>query len=53
MSSNVIFGHVVSGRNLSLPDIEKIIGPCNNVVPVRVDFNQTSTVLDLLTHIQE
>ena len=53
MSSDVMFGHIVSRRNLLLPDIKKIIGPCTDVVRARVDFYQTSTMLDPLTHIQE
>lgn len=49
--SDVVFGHVVSGRNLLLEGIDQIVGPCINVVPVRVRF-QPSTVLDLLHLVQ-
>ena len=49
----MVFGHVVSGRNITLPGIDKIFGAYRNVVPVRVSFDQISTVLSLLTLIQE
>ena len=51
--SDVVFGHVVSGRNIALPGTDEIFGPYKNVVPVRVSFDQISTVLSLLTLIQE
>jgi aryl carrier-like protein len=50
-TNDVVFGHVVSGRNLFLEGIDQIVGPCINVVPVRVRF-QSSTVLDLLCLVQ-
>ena len=46
----MVFGQVVSGRNIALPGIDKIFGPCKNVVSVRVSFDQIST---LLTRIQD
>ena len=48
---DVVFGQVVSGRNLLLEGIDQIVGPCINAVPVRVRF-QSSTVLDLLHLVQ-
>ena len=35
---DVVFGWVVSGRNLPLPGIENVIGPVFNTVPFRVQF---------------
>jgi len=51
-SSDVTFGNVISGRNAAVLGIENIIGPCVNLVPVRVAFLSGWTVLDLLYHIQ-
>ncbi|KAF2757245.1 nonribosomal peptide synthase [Pseudovirgaria hyperparasitica] len=51
--SDVVFGHVISGRNSSLPGIEHIMGPCLNMVPVRVQFMPGWTAIDLLRSIQE
>ncbi|ORY11754.1 nonribosomal peptide synthase [Clohesyomyces aquaticus] len=52
-SSDIIFGHVISGRNGSVPNVESIIGPCLNMVPVRVLYRPEWTVLDLLRYIQD
>ncbi|KAF2276611.1 nonribosomal peptide synthase [Westerdykella ornata] len=51
--SDIVFGHVVSGRNNGVPNVESIIGPCLNMVPVRVVYRPEWTVLDLLNYIQE
>jgi hypothetical protein len=52
--TDVVFGHLISGRNVSsVPGIEAIVGPCLNVVPVRVCHQPSWTVLDLLQHIQK
>ncbi|KPM37793.1 Nonribosomal peptide synthetase 1 [Neonectria ditissima] len=51
--NDVVFGHLISGRNVgSVPGIESIVGPCLNVVPVRVTHQPSWTVLHLLQHIQ-
>ncbi|VTO83274.1 unnamed protein product [Fusarium graminearum] len=50
---DVVFGHLISGRNsCHVPGIEAIVGPCLNVVPVRVQYQDSWMVLDLLQHIQ-
>lgn len=51
--SDIVFGHVISGRNSGVPNVEKIIGPCLNMVPVRVVYRPEWTVFDLLGYIQE
>lgn len=51
--SDIVFGHVISGRNSGVPNIESIIGPCLNMVPVRVVYRPEWTVLDLLGYIQD
>jgi aryl carrier-like protein len=50
---DVVFGNVISGRNASVLGVESIIGPCVNLVPVRIAFKSNWTVLDLLRHIQD
>lgn len=49
---DVVFGHTISGRNLPLDGIDKIVGPCLNVIPVRVDFQSEWKVFDLLQYVQ-
>ncbi|THC98393.1 hypothetical protein EYZ11_002112 [Aspergillus tanneri] len=51
-TTDVVFGHVVSGRNVPGPAIERIVGPCLNIVPVRVSIDSTTTVADLLHQVQ-
>ncbi|KAM0491964.1 hypothetical protein ACHAP8_010204 [Fusarium lateritium] len=52
-TTDIVFGHLISGRNSRhVPGIEAIVGPCLNVVPVRVQLQDSWTVLDLLQHIQ-
>jgi hypothetical protein len=51
--SDIVFGHVISGRNGNTPNVESIIGPCLNMVPVRVVYRPEWTVLDLLGYIQD
>ena len=52
MESDIVFGYVVSGRNIPVDDVNTIVGICNNVVPVRVQLSLACTVLDLLKQIQ-
>ncbi|KAL6834298.1 acetyl-CoA synthetase-like protein [Trichoderma sp. SZMC 28015] len=42
-SDTVIFGAVLSGRNLPIPDIDEAIGPLVNTLPIHihVDYKQT------------
>ncbi|KUJ23668.1 condensation-domain-containing protein [Mollisia scopiformis] len=51
--SDVVFGNVISGRNAHVPGVDRIIGPCVNMIPVRVNFQEDWTVLDLLHSIQD
>ncbi|KAI0612957.1 HC-toxin synthetase [Pyrenophora tritici-repentis] len=48
-SDDVTFGHVVSGRP---PSLTALMGPCLNVIPVRVSLKNTATILSLLRQIQ-
>lgn len=51
--TDVVFGHLISGRNVgSVAGIGSIVGPCLNVVPVRVCHRPAWTVRHLLQDIQ-
>jgi aryl carrier-like protein len=52
-SSDVVFGNVISGRNTSVLGVERIVGPCVNIIPVLVKFQSGWTVFDLLHHLQD
>lgn len=49
---DVTFGEVVSGRNIDFANADAVVGPCWQYIPVRVKFDETWTVLDLLDYIQ-
>ena len=51
--SDVVFGQTISGRNASVSGVENIVGPCLNIVPVRIKFEPNWTALDLLRHVQD
>ncbi|KAJ5587710.1 uncharacterized protein N7459_003475 [Penicillium hispanicum] len=51
--SDVVFGLTISGRNATVPGIENTVGPCVNVVPVRVRFDEKWTALDLFRFLQD
>ncbi|CAG9998538.1 unnamed protein product [Clonostachys byssicola] len=50
---DVVFGYLVSGRSLPMAQIEDVIGPCINAVPVRVNTSQTKTKLELLENLRD
>ncbi|KAF3490821.1 nonribosomal peptide synthase [Arthroderma uncinatum] len=52
-SPDVVFGHTISGRNATVPGVESTVGPCLNIIPVRVQFGEFWTALDLLRFVQD
>ncbi|KAJ5698546.1 hypothetical protein N7462_000551 [Penicillium macrosclerotiorum] len=51
--SDVVFGLTISGRNATVPGIETTVGPCVNIVPVRVKFDEKWTGVDLFRFLQD
>lgn len=51
--SDVVFGQVVNGRSIPMDGVEQVIGPCVNIIPVRVTIDPAWTALDLLCHVQD
>lgn len=51
--SDVVFGLTISGRNATVPGIENTVGPCVNVVPVRVNFAERWTGVELFRYLQD
>ncbi|MCJ1282185.1 hypothetical protein MMC26_001508 [Xylographa opegraphella] len=49
-SSDVVFGHTIAGRNAGGDDV---VGPCINVVPVRVNLQPIKKIIDLLQQVQQ
>lgn len=50
-SDVVVFGIVLSGRNLPLAGVEDTIGPLINMLPLHVLLNRASTTKEFLRHI--
>jgi amino acid adenylation domain-containing protein len=50
--NDICFGNVVSGRSIAGDDLERLVAPCFNTLPVRVnfDFQQSNDALMRLTH---
>ncbi|GLY02221.1 MULTISPECIES: non-ribosomal peptide synthetase [Actinoplanes] len=51
--TDVLFGATVSGRPAELPGVERLTGLLINTVPVRVRLDGATTVLAMLTDLQE
>lgn len=50
--SDIVFGNLISGRNVAVDGVESIVGPCLNIVPVRITLDPSWTALDLLRRVQ-
>ena len=50
--SDIVFGNLISGRNADVDGVESIVGPCLNIIPVRIRLEPKWTGLDLLRKIQ-
>ncbi|KAM0563789.1 hypothetical protein ACHAPJ_001522 [Fusarium lateritium] len=51
--SDVCFGNVVSGRTLDIEGLDRLVAPCFNTIPVRVNFPTTSSNVDMVKHLQK
>ncbi|KAM0343511.1 hypothetical protein ACHAPU_008542 [Fusarium lateritium] len=51
--SDVCFGNVVSGRTLDIEGLDRLVAPCFNTIPLRVDFPSTSSNIDMVRHLQK
>ena len=51
-SDVVVFGVVLSGRDLPLDGIESVVGPVINILPLHVSVEKTSTTTEYLHHLQ-
>lgn len=50
---DVVFGKLVSGRNIEISDIERIVGMCMNTIPVRIETYPNIKIKELLSKVQE
>ncbi|KAL6714216.1 hypothetical protein ACLMJK_008711 [Lecanora helva] len=50
--SDVVFGNLIGGRNILVDGVEDIVGPCVNIIPVRIRLEPKMKALDLLRQVQ-
>ncbi|KAJ5543007.1 hypothetical protein N7461_009010 [Penicillium sp. DV-2018c] len=46
-SSDICFGNVFSCRTIPLDGVDRIVGPCFNTLPIRINLPSTATNIDL------
>ena len=51
-SSDVCFGNVMNGRSVPVEDVDRLVAPCFNTVPMRVDLTENLQGMALLKHLQ-
>lgn len=47
-NKDVMIGTVFSGRTALIPGIEKVMGPCMNTLPIRVNLEDSSVISELI-----
>ncbi|KAJ3544059.1 hypothetical protein NM208_g3252 [Fusarium decemcellulare] len=52
-AQDVVYGHVVTGRNGRISGMDELVGPTLNVAPVRATLSATQTPRELLRHLQK
>jgi ferricrocin synthase len=51
-ADDICFGNVVSGRDVPVPDIERLVAPCFNTTPVRVNIARHQSNDQLMRHLR-
>ncbi|QUC21788.1 uncharacterized protein UV8b_05295 [Ustilaginoidea virens] len=49
---DITFGNVVSGRTTALDGIDRLVAPCFNTIPLRMDISKSTQSIDLLERYQ-
>ena len=47
-SRDICFGDVVSGRSVAVADVERLVAPCFNTIPVRIDSTASCSNINLM-----
>ena len=50
-TTDVCFGNVMNGRSVPVEDVERLVAPCFNTVPLRVDVSEFAQGTGLLKHL--
>ncbi|MGG2092649.1 amino acid adenylation domain-containing protein [Bacillus sp. S13(2024)] len=51
--NDVVYGKIVSGRNIDIPGIEDMVGLFINTIPIRVETKNKETFLSMLSRLQK
>ncbi|EQL00466.1 Amino acid adenylation [Ophiocordyceps sinensis CO18] len=51
--SDIAFGNVINGRTVDLAGLDRLIAPCFNTIPLRVDLSRTSQNMDIVRWFQD
>lgn len=49
---DVVFGNVVSGRIVDVEGVDRLVAPCFNTIPLRVNLSRSSQYIELARHLQ-
>ncbi|KAI8933391.1 hypothetical protein NX059_010006 [Plenodomus lindquistii] len=50
--NSVLFGYITSGRDLPMPGISDVMGPCMSILPLHADVSPVTTISSLLSSVQ-
>ncbi|OKL58374.1 hypothetical protein UA08_06365 [Talaromyces atroroseus] len=49
---DVVFGQTTTGRNAPIQGIDKIVGPCMNLIPIRVKLDPQLSISEIMLQVQ-
>jgi non-ribosomal peptide synthetase component F/aryl carrier-like protein len=49
---DIVFGQTTTGRNAPIQGIDKIVGPCMNLIPIRVKIDPRQSISEIMLQIQ-
>jgi amino acid adenylation domain-containing protein/non-ribosomal peptide synthase protein (TIGR01720 family) len=52
-ADDAVFGKIVSGRNIDVHEIERLVGLCINTIPVRIAIEKDKTIKELLLFLKD
>ena len=50
---DIVYAHLVAGRNSAIPGVDRIVGCCLDYIPVRVTLSSSQTPAELLLSVQQ
>ncbi|CAG8179971.1 unnamed protein product [Penicillium salamii] len=50
---DIVFSYINANRSSTVPDVDKVVGPCINLLPVRARINEQSTIASFVAELQK